>query len=228
MKKQSLLTKEERRQQLYEKNKPPKLSILEEVGNAITHGAGALFALIAMVMLLIKADTMNKCVAALIYGISMFLMMLMSCLYHSFKSESKVKHLWRRFDYTSIYLLIGGTFAPILLVYRGDALGISFFIIQWLLILFGIIMILIFGPGKWPALHFTLYFVIGWSGLVFLPGLWKDNQNLLWMILGGGIVYTIGMIPFAKHGKGSHFIWHLFVLGGAILHWLGIYLFLYL
>ena len=48
------------------------------------------------------------------------------------------------------------------------------------------------------------------------------------MILGGGIVYTIGMIPFAKHGKGSHFIWHLFVLGGAILHWLGIYLFLYL
>ncbi len=171
---------------------------------------------------------MNKCVAALIYGISMFLMMLMSCLYHSFKSESKVKHLWRRFDYTSIYLLIGGTFAPILLVYRGDALGISFFIIQWLLILFGIIMILIFGPGKWPALHFTLYFVIGWSGLVFLPGLWKDNQNLLWMILGGGIVYTIGMIPFAKHGKGSHFIWHLFVLGGAILHWLGIYLFLYL
>lgn len=89
-------------------------------------------------------------------------------------------------------------------------------------------MILIFGPGKWPALHFTLYFVIGWSGLVFLPGLWKDNQNLLWMILGGGIVYTIGMIPFAKHGKGSHFIWHLFVLGGAILHWLGIYLFLYL
>ena len=85
MKKQSLLTKEERKQQLYEKNKPPKLSILEEVGNAITHGAGALFALIAMVMLLIKADTMNKCVAALIYGISMFLMMLMSCLYHSFK-----------------------------------------------------------------------------------------------------------------------------------------------
>ena len=184
MKKQSLLTKEERKQQLYEKNKPPKLSILEEIGNAITHGAGALFALIAMVMLLIKADTMNKCVAALIYGISMFLMMLMSCLYHSFKSESKIKHLWRRFDYTSIYLLIGGTFAPILLVYRGDALGISFFIIQWLLILFG--------------------------------------------ILGGGIVYTIGMIPFAKHGKGSHFIWHLFVLGGAILHWLGIYLFLYL
>ena len=82
MKKQSLLTKEERKQQLYEKNKPPKLSILEEVGNAITHGAGALFALIAMVMLLIKADTMNKCVAALIYGISMFLMMLMLSLIH--------------------------------------------------------------------------------------------------------------------------------------------------
>lgn len=221
------LTKEERKARIREKNTPPKLSLLEEIGNALTHGIGALLALIGMVLLLLKTEGTRELIATLIYGISMFIMMLMSCLYHSFKSDSMVKRIWRRFDYTSIYLLIGGTFAPILLVYRTDTLGLVFFLVQWLLIVFGVTMILIFGPGKWPALHFTLYFVIGWSGIVFLPGLWQDNRSLLWMILGGGVVYTIGMIPFAKHGKGSHFIWHFFVLIGAFLHWLGIYLFLY-
>ena len=80
---------------------------------------------------------------------------------------------------------------------------------------------------KWPPLHFTLYFLIGWSGVLYLPDLYQHNQPLLWMILAGGLVYTIGMIPFAKKGNGTHFLWHLFVLGGAFLHWLGIYLFIY-
>ena len=219
--------KEERKQELQKLNEPPILTVLEEVGNAITHGVGAALALAGFILLLLKSDTGMKVMASCFYGISLFILMLMSCLYHSFKSGSKVKRVWRRFDYSSIYLLIGGTFAPLYLVYWGNTLGIVLFCIQWSLIVFGIIMLAIFGPGKWKWIHFTLYFTIGWSGIIMLPNFFHNNIPLLFMILIGGIVYTVGMVPFARDKKYDHFIWHFFVLIGALLHWFGIYLFVY-
>ena len=171
------MTKEQRKQQIKERNTPPKLSILEEIGNSVTHGVGAVVALIGMILLLLKADSGAKIAGALIFGGSMFLLMLMSCLYHAFKSDSKVKRVWRRFDYTSIYFLINGTFAPIILVFANSSFAILLFIIQWILALIGILMILIYGPGKWPALHYTLYFLIGWSGVFLLPDLYQSNQT---------------------------------------------------
>ena len=225
--KRKVNNKEERKQELQKLNEPPVLTILEEVGNAITHGVGAVLALVGFILLLLKSDTGMKVMASCFYGISLFILMLMSCLYHSFKSGSKVKRIWRRFDYASIYLLIGGTFAPLYLVYWGNTLGIVLFCIQGSLIVLGIIMLAIFGPGKWKWIHFTLYFTIGWSGLIMLPDFFHNNIPLLFMILIGGIVYTVGMVPFARDKKYDHFIWHFFVLIGALLHWFGIYLFVY-
>lgn len=221
------LEKEKRKKYYRELNEPPKLTVLEEVGNAVTHGIGTVLSIIGFVLLMLKSDTGMEVMATCVYGISLFLLMLMSTLYHSFKSGSGVKRLWRRFDYGSIYLLIGGTFAPIFLVYLGNTLGIVLFSVQWALIIFGITMVSIFGPARFSWLHFTLYFTIGWSGLVFIPDMIKNNMSLLWMILIGGVVYTIGMIPFVRDKKYDHFIWHFFVLVGAILHWIGIYLYIY-
>lgn len=220
--------KKEKKAKLQKLNEPPKRPVLEEIGNAVTHGVGAILAIIALVFMLLKSDTALKITASIVYGFSMFFMMLMSCLYHSFKSGSKVKRIWRRFDYTSIYLLIGGTFAPLYLVYWGNVLGIVLFIIQWVLIVTGVTFVCVFGPGRFKWIHYTLYFAIGWSGLVFIPDWIKNNLNLLWMILGGGVVYTLGMIPFAKRNvKSAHFIWHFFVLCGAIVQFLGILYFVY-
>lgn len=219
--------KEKRKKQIKALNEPPKLTILEEVGNAVVHGIGAGLAITGFILLLLKSDTGLKVMASCFYGISLFLLMIMSTLYHAFKSGSKVKRLWRRFDYCSIYLLIGGTFAPLYLVYWGNTLGIIIFSIQWALIVLGIVMISVFGPGRFKWLHFSLYFIIGWSGLVFLPDWFHNNRPLMWMILIGGVVYTVGMIPFTKDKKYSHFIWHFFVMIGAILHWIGIYYYIY-
>ncbi|MCR4944699.1 MAG: hemolysin III family protein [Clostridium sp.] len=216
-----------RREEIRKLSEPPVLTILEEVGNSVTHGIGAALAIAGMVLLLVKSNTGMKVMASCFYGISLFLMMLMSSLYHAFKSGSKVKRLWRRFDYSSIYLLIGGTFAPLYLVYWGNTLGITLFCIAWFLIICGIVMMSILGPGRYMWVHFTLFFTIGWSGLMFIPDWFKHNRPLLWMILIGGILYTIGMVPFSRDKKYNHFIWHFFVLAGAILHWFGIYLFLY-
>ena len=208
-------------------NEPPRRSILEEVGNAVTHGVGALFGIAGLVLLLVKADTALGVFCALVYGLCLVIMFLMSCLYHSFRWGSGVKRLWRRFDYISIYLLIGGTFTPMwLLFWRGSA-GTVLCCVQWAVILTGIVFVAVFGPGRPKALHLTLFIVLGWCGLIFLPRMIRENLPLFLTTLIGGLIYTVGIIPFALKRRGAHFLWHFFVFFGAVVHWFGIYLFLY-
>lgn len=145
----------------------PHRSVLEEIGNATTHGVGSLFAIFALVMMLIKQDSTIKLVSALIYFFGLFFMFTMSCLYHSFKYGTTVKKVFRRFDYTSIYLLIGSTFAPILLCYIGGTYGIIFCAIQWAIIITGITLVCVFGPHRLRFIHIPLYFILGWSALLF-------------------------------------------------------------
>lgn len=213
----------ERKALVRKKNEPPCLTLGEEIFNAASHGLGALLATAGMVLLLVKAHTGLEIMGACFYGISMTVMMVMSGLYHALPSGSRAKRICRRFDYTSIYLLIGGTFAPIFLVYMGNTVGIVLFCVQWGVILCGVTLLLAFGPGKWRALHFTLYFLLGWSGLLFLPTFYLNAPVLLWFILSGGLLYTFGMIPFVRKKKYDHCVWHLFVLGAAALHWIGIF-----
>ena len=216
-----------RRAQARLRNEPPVLTVQEEIFNAVSHGIGGVLAIAAMVLLLLRSETGLEIMASCFYGISMVVMMFMSGVYHAMPAGSAAKRVCRRFDYTSIYLLIGGTFAPIFLMYLGGTVGIVLFCIQWGVILFGVTLIAVFGPGRWRALHFTLYFLIGWSGIMFLPEFYLHAKTLLWFILAGGLLYTLGMIPFARNKKYDHCIWHLFVLAAAALHWVGIYTQLY-
>lgn len=217
-----------RRAQIQARNEPPRLTAGAEIFNAVSHGLGALGAAAALTLLLVRSHGTMEVLASCVYGISMVVMMLMSCVYHAMPAGSRVKRICRRFDYTSIYLLIGGTFAPILLLYLGGALGVTLFCVQWAVILTGVTLVLVFGPGRWRALHFTLYFLIGWSGLAFLPRMYQESRTLLGFIFAGGLAYTLGMIPFAGKKKYDHCVWHVFVLAGAALHWIGIYTQLYL
>ena len=210
------------------KNEPPRLTLGEEIFNTASHAVGAVLAVAAMVLLLLQSDTGCEVMASCFYGISMVVMMLASSIYHGMPAGSGVKRVCRRFDYTSIYLLIGGTFAPILLVYLGGTAGIVWFCILWGIILVGVTLVFVFGPGRWRPLHFTLYFLMGWSGLLFIPVFYRNSPALLWFILAGALLYTLGMIPFARKKKWNHCIWHLFVLAAAVLHWVGIYLEIYL
>ena len=212
-------------------NEAPKRNTLEEIGNAITHGLGAIAGIVFLILMVMKANNWQSMTAAIVYGTCFFFQMLFSCLYHSFRHGTRVKRLFRRFDYISIYLQIGGTYAPLYLLYMpehmwGMTTGLVFFIVQWVLIATGITFVAVFGPGRIRWLHFTMYFVIGWSGILFFPYWVRDDLPLLFWILGGGIVYTLGMIPFAAlHKKPvAHFVWHFVVLAGAILMWVGIYL----
>ena len=207
---------------------PPKRGLLEEIGNAVTHGAGSAFAVVAFILMLLSADTAQEYVGACIYFFGLFVMFTMSCLYHAFTHGSSVKRLFRRFDYSSIYLLIGATFAPPLLCVVGGAFGTVFFIIQWAVIAAGISLVGVFGPTKLRFVHIPMYVILGWSALMLLPSMISTSFPLAMWILAGGVVYTLGIIPFTMKMKVSHFIWHFFVLAGAVVQWIGIYLYIYL
>lgn len=206
----------------------PKRSTLEEIGNAVTHGVGSIFAVVACLLMLLRSVSPQQTFATIVYSIGLLVLFTMSCLYHSFRQGSKVKRIFRRFDYSSIYLLIGATFAPILLCAVGGVFGWVFFGVQWAIIATGITFIGVFGPSKLKPLHMALYILLGWSALLLFPTLLTNNLTLFVYVLVGGVIYTLGIIPFALKKGCAHFIWHFFVLGGAIVQWIGIYLCLYL
>lgn len=208
---------------------PPKRSILEEIGNSVTHGLGSIFSVVALVLMILAAERSEEYIAAVIYFLGLFCMFTMSCLYHSFRHGSGVKRLFRRFDYSGIYLLIGATFAPVLICYFGNLFGFIFFAVQWAVIAAGISLVGVFGPTRLRFLHIPMYVILGWSALTLLPFMiFGGAAELATWILLGGIIYTIGIIPFAIKMKVSHFIWHFFVLAGAVAQWIGIFKYIYL
>ena len=214
-------------------NEAPKRTVLEEIGSAVSHGLGVVFTIVAFVLMLQKSDTPLKVLATVVYTIAMLFMFLNSTLYHSWKWGTKVKRIWRRFDYTSIYMLVAGTFAPLQLIElpkefgeAGYIWGITYFGVMWLIVITGVTLTCVFGPGRVKRVNFPLYFVVGWSAISLIPGwLISKNYTLFWWILGGGIIYTLGMIPFGllRNKKCAHFIWHIVVFLGVIAHFCGLY-----
>lgn len=207
------------------KRKLKKQTLGEEIGNAITHGLGAAAAILGAIFLLIKADTGREYLAVSIYSFGMIILYLSSCLYHAFKNDSTVKSVFKRFDHLSIYLLIGGTFAPILLCSIDATKGLIFFIIQWSLIGIGVILKSI-NTQKYHLLHVILYLALGWSGLLFIGDLMRSSIALFWYILGGGLAYSLGIGFYASKFPYAHFVWHFFCLAGTILHFIGIYFYI--
>ncbi len=211
------------------KMNPPRRGLLEEIGNATTHGVGTAFAVVAFILMCLSAVDAMEYLGASIYFAGLGIMFTMSCLYHALPYGSTVKRLFRRFDYSCIYLLIGATFAPILLCYIGGTFGLVFFIIQWAVIVTGITLVGVFGPARLRFVHIPLYMVLGWCGIMFLPEMvLRGDYPFLGFILGGGVIYSLGIIPFALKKRVSHFIWHFFVLAGAVVQWVGVYITVYL
>ena len=207
---------------------PPRRSVLEETGNAVTHGVGAALSVAALVFMLIAAKSAVEYFSAVVYFVGLFFSFGTSCLYHSFRFGSRVKRLFRRFDYLSIYLLIGATYTPILLCFLGGVYGAVFCALQWAIIAAGVTFIAVFGPVRFRKLHFALYILLGWSALLFLPKMISGNLPLFIAIFAGGVIYSAGIIPFAIKRKTAHFLWHFFVLFGAAAQWIGIYSFIFL
>ena len=154
------------------KNEAPKRRVIEEIGNSITHGVGALIGILLLILMLKYSNSTVELVSAIIYGSCIILQMAFSSMYHAFRYGSRVKRIFRRFDYSAIYLLLGGTFTPLYLLFMHNTwpiLAYVLFGVMWVLIAFGLTMVAIFGPGRLRFLHYFLFFGIGWAGVIFIP-----------------------------------------------------------
>ncbi len=204
-------------------------SLGEEISHSITHGIGALLSIAALIILVVFAsqqkDTL-KIVSFSVYGASLFLLYLSSTLYHSL-SFTKAKNVFARLDHSMIYLLIAGTYTPILLVGLRDTLGWILFGIIWSLAALGIVFKNLFF-GKNNFFSTMLYVLMGWLIVIAIkPVITTLPRGIFIWILGGGVSYTLGVIFYLwNKQKYAHFIWHLFVLAGSVLHFFGILLYL--
>lgn len=209
-----------------------QLSFKEEVGNAITHGVMALFCLILLPIVAIKSYLEGGPIKALgtsIFIISIFLMFLVSCLYHSMKYETGQKTIFRILDHCFIYVAIAGTYTPIALCIIEGWEGLVILVLQWSMVLAGILYKAI-ARKSYPKLSVTIYLIMGWVAVLFIPILLqKANPILLSLIVAGGIAYSIGTFFYHKQYEKQyyHMIWHFFINAGAIFHLIGIIFFLY-
>jgi hemolysin III len=203
-----------------------KLSGGEEIINAITHGIGSLLSIAALVVLIIVAanhgDTWHM-VSFSIYGSTLILLYLSSTLYHSFSSP-KIKNLFARFDHISIFLLIAGTYTPILLTSMRGIWGWTLFGIIWGLALTGAVIRSIY-LHRFRKLMVAVYLLMGWMFVLAGKQIYLSlpSVSLTFLVLGG-IAYSVGVIFYMwRNLPYSHGIWHLFVLAGSVLHFFAIY-----
>ncbi len=202
---------------------PPRRSVLEEAGNAISHGLGAVMALAALFVMLSHSASPAQRAGAVVYFFGLFMMFMSSCLYHAFRHGSAVKRLFRRFDYASVYILIGATFCPIILNLTPEGANVSALLLaQWCIIFIGVTAAVVLGPARFVYPHISMYLILGWSALFILPSLMRSGSALFRFILFGGLMYTLGVIPCAVDRRASHFVWHIFVLAGAAIQCAGV------
>ena len=196
--------------------------------NAWTHLIGTALALLGTVLLIIKAvagDDVRKMISATIFCATLILLYSASTLYHSLRGRAK--YILRKLDHLSIYLLIAGTYTPFCLITLEGTWGWSLLGAVWALALIGMLQE-IRPRSEARIMSLVIYAVMGWS-IVFAikPLIEQLATNGLLLLAGGGLSYTIGIIfyVFDSRFKHWHGIWHLFVLGGSLAHYLAIALY---
>ncbi len=193
----------------------------EEIANAITHGAGVLASVAALVLLVVAAvhhaDAM-KIVTLSVFGASLVIMYLSSTLYHALTHE-RAKAFFLLCDYACIYLLIAATYTPFMLVTLGGAWGWSIFGVMWGLAAIGITLKLLAGQ-RYRILSVALYIAMGWMMIVcIVPMVQALSTPGLVMIFAGGACYTLGVVFFLwDHLPYNHAVWHVFVMAGSACH----------
>ncbi|MFC4809169.1 PAQR family membrane homeostasis protein TrhA [Paenibacillus sp. GCM10023250] len=200
----------------------------EEAVNAITHGVGAVLSLAALVLLIVFAalkGSAEHVVSFTVYGSMMLLLYVASTLVHSFP-EGRAKQAFEIMDHACIYLFIAGTYTPIVLHVVQGAAGWTLFGIVWGLALCGVVFKL-FYASKFLFTSTLVYILMGWM-IVFVWDSLRTNlaPEGLHLLVAGGLLYTVGTVFYVwRSFKHHHAVWHLFVLGGSVLHFFAIMLY---
>ena len=207
----------------------PKYSLSEELLNAISHGLGALFGIVGTVLCIVKAANTGdpwRIVSGSIFGVTVLLLYLMSCLYHALK-VNMAKRVFRVIDHCTIFLLIAGTYTPFTLVTLRGTVGWVLFGIGWGMAVLGITLNAV-NLKKFSKISVACYLVMGWAIIAaFQPLAEALAPQGVSLLIWGGIAYTVGAILYGIGAKVKYFhsVFHFFCLAGTVLHFFAIYLY---
>ena len=201
----------------------------DDVLNIITHGLGAALSIAALVLLIVKAamyGTVWHVVSFTIFGVSLIIMYSASTVYHSVRGV-RPKYFTNILDHSAIYILIAGTYTPFALTALRGPWGWSLFGVIWALAIGGVIYKLFF-INRYRLLSTIGYLLMGWIVIIAINPLLESVPEGGLLFLGlGGLSYCFGVIFYLwRKLPFSHAIWHLFVLGGSIMHFFAVYLYL--
>lgn len=206
-----------------------KYSFKEELFNAISHWLGFVAGIVGLVVLIIfgvKNHSMLQIVGFSIYGACIILLYLFSALYHSIPFE-KAKTVLRVFDHLSIYLLIAGTYTPIILNSFSGSKRIVLISLIWGLSVIGVLFKLFINGKftKFKKLSTIIYLVLGWLSILFIKQIiLTTSYKFIVFLLIGGVLYSLGTIFYMDRKiPYNHAIWHLFVLAASVVHFIGIF-----
>jgi len=203
--------------------------VFQEVMNCITHGLGIILAIIGSILLSasVKDKPSHYINSCAIYSTSLIVLFSCSTLYHSFFALTRTRFIFRVFDRCAIYMLMVGSYSPLLNIalQKHDYTNLL-----WTIYTCGCCGIVTEATlWKWkhkPKFSLAMYMGMGWSCLVCLPELMEALPvEAVWLLAAGGVAYTSGVPFFVRNTNLDHSIWHVFVLVGAVLHWLLMYLY---
>lgn len=206
-----------------------QLTFAEEVGNVITHGIMALLMLILIPITAIYTYSIGGIEYGLsvsVFTICLFLMFLVSTIYHSMEFNSTQKYIFRILDHIFIYFAIAGTYTPIAISLIGGWQAILILVIQWTCVLFGILYKAV-AKSEYPKLTLTVYLIMGWIAVLFIPTIIRNSSPMfLGLIVLGGVLYSIGAYFYARKKTYDHMIWHIFINLASIAHFIAIVFFI--
>ena len=213
----------------------PDYTLGEELMNSISHGIGAGLGIAALVLCVVFSVVRGMgamaVVASAVYGSTLIILYLMSCMYHAL-ARNQAKRAFRVMDHCTIYLLIAGTYTPYTLVTLcgggHPGWGWSLFGVVWGVTVLGITLTAV-DFRKFRIVSTLCYVGLGWVIVIasryMIEIMWPDKAAGLFLLLGGGVLYTVGAVLYAvgKKHKDLPSLFHIFVLGGSILHFLSIF-----
>ncbi len=199
----------------------------EEVGNTISHGVMSILMLLALPFAAAWSYSSSGD-ALLTFGVSLFcvslfMMFLISTLYHSMLHDTRHKEIFHILDHIFIYVAIAGSYTPVALSVIGGWQGWLIFILQWVMVIFGVFYKSL-SRRSIPAVSLTIYLVMGWTIVFFFPLFIRHaSWQFISLIALGGVFYTVGAVFYAKKAfRHHHLVWHLLINLAAAAHYVAI------
>lgn len=209
-------------------NTIPNYTLGEELVNSISHGIGACLAIAALVLMLVKSNRALEYVACSIFGTTMIVLYVISCIYHALSPRLKGKKVLRVLDHCNVYMLVFGTYFPISLLGICGVKSIILVSFVGIVTLTGIILTCI-DIDRFMLASVICHLLNGWSAIIGISNLYNNVgfNGVLFLVIGG-IMYSIGAILYAlgTNRRYMHSVFHFFCLVGTIFHFFCIYLFI--